>query len=240
MIDETQILYSGKAKSLYKSGSLDELICVFRDDTSAFNGVKLAKLNNKGKVNNQFNAFIMQKLHQAGIKTHFIELIDDITCKVQSLDMIKVECVIRNFAAGSLCKRLAISEGSSLCPPVFEFFLKDDQLGDPFINESHILTFNWATESEIKQMKHVTHQVNNILVDLFKQSGMLLVDYKLEFGRNKTGEIILGDELTPDGCRIWDESTKKIMDKDRFRKDLGNVVETYQEVFNRLNASALV
>jgi phosphoribosylaminoimidazole-succinocarboxamide synthase len=234
MIDASNLLYSGKAKSLYKTAEPGELLCVFRDDTSAFNGVKCAALANKGKVNNFFNAFIMQQCQQAGIQTHFIELVNETTTRVKALKMIPVECVIRNFAAGSLCKRLNVALGQALNPPIFEFFFKSDALGDPFINESHIISFNWATAAEIEQMKLLTQQVNAILVPLFLEAGMLLVDYKLEFGKINN-MVVLGDEFSPDGCRIWDANTKKIMDKDRFRQDLGDVVETYLEVARRLN-----
>lgn len=227
------LLYAGKAKSLYHTQDPNTLLCVFRDDTSAFNGVKLAKLANKGKINNQFNAFIMEYLQDRGIQTHFIALKDDTSSLVRVLEMLPIECVVRNRAAGSLCKRLGIEKGQAFHPPIFEFFLKDDGLGDPFINESHITAFGWATEAEIAEMKMISLQVNNILAKLFDEADLTLVDFKLEFGRAH-GSLFLGDEITPDGCRIWDKLTHKIMDKDRFRQELGDVVETYIEVAQRL------
>lgn len=226
-------LYQGKAKTLYATDDKDYLIVCFRDDTSAFDGVKMEKLANKGKVNNHFNAFIMQKLQQAGIATHFEKIVSAQESLVKHLQMIPVECVIRNTAAGSLCRRLGVKEGIELTPATFEFFLKNDELHDPMINEYHIQSFGWATPEDIQQMKTLSFKVNEVLKPLFAAAGMLLVDYKLEFGKFH-GEMLLGDEFTPDGCRIWDKQTREKLDKDRFRKDLGNVVESYQVVAKRL------
>lgn len=227
------LLYKGKAKSMYLSDNSDYLLCVFRNDTSAFNGVKLAQLERKGKVNNYFNAYIMEALQKRGIATHFIKIVNDDTSLVKRLQMLPIECVVRNYAAGSICKRLGIEEGRALNPPTFEFFYKNDALGDPMINDSHIITFGWANQAQIEKMKALTFAVNDILKTLFADAGMILVDYKLEFGLFQ-GEMLLGDEFTPDGCRIWDAKTKKVLDKDRFRQDLGNVVEAYEEVAHRL------
>jgi phosphoribosylaminoimidazole-succinocarboxamide synthase len=227
-------LYSGKAKTLYDTDDPNYLIVHYRDDATAFNGVKKAQLRSKGEVNNYFNAFIMQRLEQAGIPTHFVKVLSENESLVKRLNMIKIECVVRNWAAGSLCRRLGVKEGLALQPPIFEFFLKNDELGDPMINEDHIRNFDWATADEVKQMKMLTFRVNEVLKPLFDDAGMLLVDYKLELGRSNEGQVILGDEFTPDGCRIWDKETHKILDKDRFRKDLGNVIEGYQEAAHRL------
>lgn len=227
------LVYKGKAKSMYLSDDPNHLLCVFRNDTSAFNGVKLAQLERKGMVNNYVNAFIMEALQKKGIPTHFVKLMSDDVSLVKRLEMFPIECVVRNFAAGGICKRLGIEEGTSLNPPTFEFFYKNDPLGDPMINDSHIITFGWANAEQIEKMKALTFAVNDVLKSLFEKAGMILVDYKLEFGLYQ-GEILLGDEFTPDGCRIWDAQTKKVLDKDRFRKDLGNVVEAYEEVAHRL------
>jgi phosphoribosylaminoimidazole-succinocarboxamide synthase len=232
-MDAEKLVYKGKAKSMYLSDNADHLLCVFRNDTSAFNGVKLAQLERKGVVNNHFNAFIMEALREKGIANHFIKLINDDTSLVKRLSMLPVECVVRNYAAGGICKRLGIEQGMALNPPTFEFFYKNDALGDPMINDSHIITFGWATQAQIEQMKTLTQAVNVILKEMFEKAGMILVDYKLEFGMFQ-GEMLLGDEFTPDGCRIWDLETKKVLDKDRFRQDLGNVVEAYEEVAHRL------
>ena len=226
-------LYRGKAKSVYTTDDPDRLVLLFRNDTSAFDGKKIEQLDRKGMVNNRFNAFIMQKLEEAGIPTQFDALLSDNECLVKKLDMIPVECVVRNFAAGSLVKRLGVEEGMALTPPTFELFLKDDAKGDPFINQSHVVTFGWATAEQLARMQELTLKINDILKGLFDAAGLLLVDFKLEFGLFK-GEIVLGDEFSPDGCRLWDKETRKKMDKDRFRQGLGDVIETYEEVGRRL------
>ncbi|WP_425056046.1 phosphoribosylaminoimidazolesuccinocarboxamide synthase [Pseudomonas abyssi] len=226
-------LYRGKAKSVYTTDDPDRLVLLFRNDTSAFDGKKIEQLDRKGMVNNRFNAFIMQKLEDAGIPTQFDALLSDNECLVKKLDMIPVECVVRNFAAGSLVKRLGVEEGMALTPPTFELFLKDDAKGDPFINHSHVVTFGWATAEQLARMQALTLQINDILKGLFDAAGLLLVDFKLEFGLFN-GEIVLGDEFSPDGCRLWDKETRKKMDKDRFRQGLGGVIEAYEEVAQRL------
>jgi phosphoribosylaminoimidazole-succinocarboxamide synthase len=226
-------LYRGKAKSVFTTDNPDRLILLFRNDTSAFDGQKVEQLDRKGMVNNKFNAFIMQQLEAAGIPTQFDALLSDNECLVKKLDMIPVECVVRNYAAGSLVRRLGVEEGLELSPPTFELFLKNDALHDPFINETHVYAFGWATPEQLSRMKALTFQVNDVLKKLFDDAGLLLVDFKLEFGVHH-GEIVLGDEFSPDGCRLWDKETRKKMDKDRFRQGLGDVIEAYEEVANRL------
>lgn len=233
MTTKGELLYTGKAKSVFTTDNQDLLIMEFRNDTSAFDGKKVAQLDRKGMVNNLFNAFIMQKLADAGIPIHLEKVISAQESLVKRLQMIPVECVVRNFAAGSIVKRLGVQEGLELDPPTFELFLKNDALHDPMINESHVETFNWATKAQIAEMKDLSFKVNSVLKKLFYDAGMLLVDYKLEFGVFH-GQILLGDEFSPDGCRIWDKETKKKLDKDRFRQDLGDVVEAYEEVGKRL------
>jgi phosphoribosylaminoimidazole-succinocarboxamide synthase len=229
------LLYTGKAKSLYSTDDPHYLIMEYRDDTTAFDGLKQAKLARKGLVNNYFNAFIMQKLEAAGIPTQFVQLHSSNESVVKHLTMIPVESVVRNIAAGHLSSRLGIEEGTELTPPTFEFFLKNDQLHDPMINDSLILTLGWANNEEIEFMRTQSLKVNAVLKPLFLQAGLLLVDFKLEFGRqDQDGQLILGDEFTPDGCRILDANTRQKLDKDRFRKDMGNVVEAYEEVAHRL------
>ena len=230
-------LYRGKAKTVYYTDDSDKLILHFRNDTSAFDGEKIEQLDRKGEVNNKFNHFIMTKLEEAGVATQVEALISDTESLVKKLDMIPVECVVRNLSAGSLVRRLGVEEGKELNPPIFEFFLKNDALHDPMVNDYHILSFGWATEAQIAEMKALTFKVNSVLKALFDDAGMLLVDYKLEFGVDKDGNIVLGDEFTPDGCRLWDKETRKKMDKDRFRQGLGSVVETYIEVAERLGLS---
>ena len=227
-------LYRGKAKTVFHTDDENLLILEFRNDTSAFDGEKIEQLDRKGEVNNKFNHFIMNHLEQAGIKTQVNALISDPESVVKKLDMIPVECVVRNVAAGSLCRRLGVEEGLTLNPPTFEFFLKNDALHDPMINDYHIVSFGWATEDQINTMKSLTFKVNEVLTALFDKGDMILVDYKLEFGFDVDGNIVLGDEFTPDGCRLWDKETRNKMDKDRFRQGLGSVVETYIEVAGRL------
>ncbi len=228
-----QLLYKGKAKSVYASEDPDLLVMEYRDDTSAFNGQKLEQLERKGRVNNTFNTFIMTRLAEAGIASHFVRQLSAHESLVKRLQMIPVECVVRNFAAGSLCKRLGVSEGQELLPPTYELFLKNDALGDPMINESHALSFGWATPAQLARMHELSLQVNAVLKELFAAGDMLLVDFKLEFGLHH-GDILLGDEFSPDGCRLWDRQTRNKLDKDRFRQGLGGVVEAYEEVGHRL------
>ena len=223
----------GKAKSMYTTEIDDQLIMHFSDDTSAFDGKKKEALLGKGAVNNQFNAFIMSHLKENGIDTHLIEVINSTDSLVYKLDMFPIECVIRNRASGSICRRLGTEDGLVLENPLFEFFLKDDDLGDPLINDEHIISFNWANMKQILEMKKQTYKVNEILSKLFIDSGLILVDFKVEFGVFN-GKILLADEFTPDGCRLWDSKTLKKMDKDRFRQGLGDVVESYHQVADRL------
>lgn len=232
-MDKLSQITTGKAKSLFSTAHPDQLIMEFRDDTSAFDGKKMEALGNKGNVNNQFNAFVMEFLATKGIETHFIELLSSNESLVKKLDMFPIECVVRNRATGSLCKRLGIEDGLILDPPLFEFFLKDDALGDPLINDHHIVSFGWASQEEADTMRELTLQANDILVNFFSEANLILVDYKLEFGMFQ-GKMLLADEFTPDGCRLWDKDTLAKMDKDRFRQDLGNVIETYSEVAERL------
>ncbi|WP_192035298.1 phosphoribosylaminoimidazolesuccinocarboxamide synthase [Halomonas sp. YLGW01] len=235
-MEKRQELYAGKAKSVYHTDDPDRLILEFRDDTSAFDGERMESLARKGMVNNKFNAFIMGKLQDAGIPTHFDGLLSDTECVVKKLDMLPVECVVRNISAGSLCRRLGVEEGQTLTPPTFELFLKNDAQHDPMINESLAETFGWATQEQLKEMKALTFKVNDVLKALFAEGGMLLVDYKLEFGVFK-GQIVLGDEFSPDGCRLWDAKTREKLDKDRFRQGLGGVIEAYEEVGRRIGVS---
>ncbi|MDU3958182.1 MAG: phosphoribosylaminoimidazolesuccinocarboxamide synthase [Pseudomonas aeruginosa] len=232
-MEKREELYRGKAKSVYQTDDADRLILLFRNDTSAFDGKRIEQLDRKGAVNNKFNAFIMQKLEAAGIPTQCDKLLSDTECLVKKLNMIPVECVVRNFAAGSLVRRLGVEEGIALTPPTFELFLKNDALGDPFINESHVQAFGRATPEQLAQMKTYSFKVNEVLNKLFDDAGLLLVDFKLEFGLFH-GQIVLGDEFSPDGCRLWDKETRKKMDKDRFRQGLGDVIEAYEEVAKRL------
>ena len=232
-MEKVKEIAAGKAKSMFTTNNPNELIMEFRDDASAFDGKKRASLAGKGAVNNQFNAFIMDYLGENGVDHHLINLMDNTHSLVHSLDMFPIECVIRNRATGSICRRLGTEDGLILDKPLFEFFLKDDDLGDPLINRNHIVSFGWAKDHELDEMISTSHKVNELLTKLFADSGMILVDFKLEFGVSN-GKILLGDEFTPDGCRLWDDETLEKLDKDRFRQDLGDVIESYHMVAHRL------
>ena len=232
-MEKVKEIAAGKAKSMFTTNNPNELIMEFRDDASAFDGKKRASLAGKGAVNNQFNAFIMDYLGDNGVDHHLINLMDNTHSLVHSLDMFPIECVIRNRATGSICRRLGTEDGLILDKPLFEFFLKDDDLGDPLINRNHIVSFGWAKDDELDEMISTSHKVNELLTKLFAGSGMILVDFKLEFGVSN-GKILLGDKFTPDGCRLWDDQTLEKLDKDRFRQDLGDVIESYHMVAHRL------
>jgi phosphoribosylaminoimidazole-succinocarboxamide synthase len=236
-MERRQELYKGKAKTVYATDDPQRLVMHFRDDVSAFDGAKLAQLARKGETNNRINAFVMEKLAAAGIRTHFVSLLNERESLVRAMRMVPVECVVRNVCAGSMAKRYGIEEGRRLPEPIFEFFLKSDALHDPLVNDDHIRVLQWASVGEIAQMKALTHRVNAVLKPLFANAGIDLVDYKLEFGHpldEPDGELILGDEFTPDGCRLWDARTGEKLDKDRFRRDLGDVIEHYREVGQRI------
>tara|TARA_Y200000002_G_C22647291_1_gene649692 strand:+ start:174 stop:896 length:723 start_codon:yes stop_codon:yes gene_type:complete len=233
-MEKIKELTKGKAKSLFTTSNNDQLIMHFSDDTSAFDGKKKEALLGKGTINNQFNAFIMEHLKENNVETHLIDVLNTSDSLVYKLNMFPIECVIRNRASGSICKRLGTEDGLIFESPLFEFFLKDDDLGDPLINDEHIISFGWASIDQIKEMKSLTYKINTILSKLFLDSGLILVDFKVEFGVFKDSKILLADEFTPDGCRLWDSKTMKKMDKDRFRQGLGDVVESYHQVADRL------
>jgi phosphoribosylaminoimidazole-succinocarboxamide synthase len=232
-MEKKEELYRGKAKSVYTTDDPKRLIMLFRDDTSAFDGQKIEQLARKGKTNNKFNYFIMKKLEEAGIPTQVEGMLSDNEVIVKKLDMVPVECVVRNVTAGSICRRLGVEHGMDLAIPTFEFFLKNDELHDPMVNDSHIISFGWGTQEQIDEMKALSLKINDVLKKLFDDAGFILVDYKLEFGLFD-GKLVLGDEFSPDGCRLWDKETRESFDKDRFRKDLGNVIEGYEEVARRI------
>jgi phosphoribosylaminoimidazole-succinocarboxamide synthase len=238
-MEKRQELYRGKAKTVYATDDPNLLVMHYRDDVSAFDGVKLAQLAQKGETNNRINAFVMGRLATAGVPTHFVRLLNERESLVKRMKMVPVECVVRNVCAGSMAKRYGIEEGTRLAEPIFEFFLKSDALHDPLVNDDHIRVLGWASAAEIGEMKALTHKVNAVLKPLFAAAGIDLVDYKLEFGHptdDPGGPLVLGDEFTPDGCRLWDAKTGEKMDKDRFRRDLGSVIEHYREVARRIGA----
>lgn len=227
-------LYSGKAKTLYQTNDPNLLIVEFRDDTSAFDGVKIEKLSNKGHVNCALNAHIMQSLEQAGIATHLVEHTSAVESVVKHLKMIPLECVVRNIAFGSLCRRLGVEERKPLSPPLFELFLKNDELHDPLVTREHARAFSWASTEQLDKMQSMSLQIHTHLTEIFAKVGLTLVDAKYEFGVDINGQLCLGDEISPDSCRIWDAQTQKSLDKDRFRKDMGEVISAYEEIAMRL------
>ena len=232
-MEKREKIYEGKAKQLFTTDNPDLLVQYFKDEATAFDGKKKGIIEHKGILNNKISSRIFRMLEEKGIKTHFVDTLSDREMLVKRLRIIPVEVVIRNIAAGSLCKRLGLEEGLALKEPTLEFFLKNDPLGDPMINEYHARVFGWATDAELAQMKETAFKINRILSEFFSERGIILVDFKLEFGEHK-GEVLLGDEITPDGCRLWDKTTREKMDKDRFRRDLGKVEEAYQEVLRKV------
>ena len=235
-MEKLEKLYEGKAKILYKTSDPDLLIQYFKDDASAFDGKKKGTIVDKGVMNNHMSSRIFEYLEENGVKTHFVKNLNDREMLVKNLDIIPVEVVLRNVAAGSLCKRLGIEEGRVFEEqPILEFFYKSDPLGDPMINECHVDIFGWATKEEVEILKSEGLKINKLMVEFFKERKIRLVDFKVEFGRHKGG-VLLGDEISPDGCRLWDWETNEKMDKDRFRFNLGSVEEKYQEVYDLICA----
>lgn len=226
--------YEGKAKKIYATDQEEVFWVAYKDDATAFNGLKKGTIENKGKYNNLISATIFKMLSGLGIENHFIELISDVEMLVKQVEIIKIEVVVRNVTAGSLAKRLGIAEGMRLEEPLVEFYYKDDDLGDPLITEDHALLLQAATPKEIEFLKTEALKINQILIEYFNELGIDLVDYKLEFGRTPAGEIILADEISPDTCRLWDKATGEKLDKDRFRRDMGKVEEAYQEILGRV------
>ena len=232
-MERLEKIYEGKAKTVYSTSDPDLLIMYFKDEATAFDGTKRGQILNKGIINNKISSKIFMELERRGIATHFVKTLSDREMLVKRMQMIPVEVVMRNVAAGSLAKRMGIEEGTPLRERVIELFYKSDPLHDPMINEYHIRAFNLATDSELKIMVETADKINDILLPMFAKVGIRLVDYKLEFGEHH-GRILLGDEITPDGCRLWDMGTDEKLDKDRFRRDLGKLEWAYEEVFKRV------
>ena len=230
-----EMLYEGKAKKIFLTEKEDEVIQYFKDDATAFNAEKRGTILEKGVVNNKISTRLFQVLADAGIPSHFIQEINDREMLARRVNIIMIEVVIRNMATGSIIKRLGLEEGISISPPLVEFFYKDDSLGDPIISEDHIRLLKLATPPQVAELRNQALKINDVLLPFFQKRGMMLVDFKLEFGL-WNGQIILADEISPDTCRFWDIQTGERMDKDRFRKDLGRIEETYQEVLKRVSS----
>ncbi|MBI3794772.1 MAG: phosphoribosylaminoimidazolesuccinocarboxamide synthase [Nitrospinae bacterium] len=226
-------LYEGKAKILYATDNPDLVVQYFKDDATAFNAQKKGTIVDKGVMNNKLSTTLFEYLAKGGIKTHFVEKLSDREMLCKKVSIVPVEVVVRNVLAGSLAKKLGMEEGVQLKQPVIEFYYKDDALGDPMINADHVLAFGWATKNEIDWISDCALKVDVLLIELFARHGIRLVDFKLEFGKHK-GEVILADEISPDTSRLWDMASGEKMDKDRFRRDLGKVEESYAEVVRRI------
>jgi len=228
-------LYEGKAKIIYASPQKNLLIQHFKDDATAFNNQKKASIEGKGILNNRISEYILSNLNQVGIKNHLVKRINMREQLVKSVEIIPIEFIVRNIAAGSLSSKLGIEEGTVLDRPLVEYCLKNDELGDPMVSREHILNFNWLNVMDLDWITEECKRINDFLQGLFRGVGIRLVDFKVEFGKTSNDEIILADEISPDTCRLWDEKTERKLDKDIFRKDLGSLVEGYQEVARRLN-----
>ena len=228
-------LYEGKAKIIYASPQKNLLIQHFKDDATAFNNQKKASIEGKGILNNRISEYILSNLNQVGIKNHLVKRINMREQLVKSVEIIPIEFIVRNIAAGSLSSKLGIEEGTVLDRPLVEYCLKNDELGDPMVSREHILNFNWLNVMDLDWITEECKRINDFLQGLFRGVGIRLVDFKVEFGKTLNDEIILADEISPDTCRLWDEKTERKLDKDIFRKDLGSLVEGYQEVARRLN-----
>ena len=233
MMEKREQLYEGKAKKVFATDDPDVVIVSYKDDATAFNGVKKGTIQGKGVINNRMTNLVFQKFEAAGIPTHFIEELSERDTAVKKVEIVPLEVIVRNVAAGSFSKRMGVEEGRELLCPILEFSYKNDDLGDPFINDDYALALGLATQEEIDQIRTYTKKVNEIMKEYFLNAGMKLIDFKIEFGRYH-GQIILADEVSPDTCRLWDVNTNEKLDKDRFRRDLGNVEEAYNEVFHRL------
>lgn len=227
-------LYEGKAKKVYATENPELYIVDYKDDATAFNGEKKGTIMGKGAINNRVTNHLMKMLESHGIPTHFVEEISDRETVVKKVSIVPLEVIVRNIAAGSLSKRLGLEEGTKLASTVLEYCYKDDALGDPFINVYHVRAMNLANDEELKAIDTYSLKINEILTDYLKDAGIELIDFKLEFGRLSDGTIVLADEISPDTCRFWDSKTGEKLDKDRFRRDLGNVEGAYQEVMRRL------
>lgn len=232
-MEKLEMLYEGKAKRVFKTENEKVYYIAYKDDATAFNGEKKGTIHAKGSVNNQMSAIMFEMLEEKGIPTHFEKLISDTDMLVKAVEILPIEVIVRNIAAGSLAKRLGLEEGTIMKSTVLELCYKDDDLGDPMINDYHVEAMGMATKDQLAQVKTYALQVNDFLVEFFKDKNIKLVDFKLEFGLFE-GKVILADEISPDTCRLWDSETNKKLDKDRFRRDLGGVEEVYQEVLGRL------
>ena len=233
-MEKLEMMYEGKAKKIYATENAEEVIVYYKDDATAFNGEKKDQINNKGILNNAITSMIFEMLNENGIKTHFVKKLNDREQLCKKVEIVPLEVIVRNVAAGSMAKRLGLEEGYKLKTTVFEFSYKDDELGDPLINSYHAVAIGAATFEEIKTILDMTAKIKDLLKEFFSKLNINLIDFKIEFGKLPNGEIVLADEISPDTCRFWDATTGEKLDKDRFRRDMGNVEEAYIEILNRI------
>ncbi|MCG3082993.1 phosphoribosylaminoimidazolesuccinocarboxamide synthase [Anoxybacillus sp. LAT_35] len=233
-MEKQYLLYEGKAKKVYATNEKHVLWIEYKDEATAFNGEKKATIVGKGRLNNEITSLLFSLLHEAGVSNHFIRKISDTEQLVRRVTIIPLEVVVRNIVAGSLAKRIGLEEGTVMKKPIVEFYYKNDDLGDPLLTEDHIALLQLATHDELLHMKQMALRINDILTSLFRSCDLQLVDFKLEFGKDETGAVLLADEISPDTCRLWDVHTKEKFDKDVFRRDLGDLTETYTKLLQRL------
>ena len=233
-MEKTTQMYEGKAKKVFATDNPDYCIVSYKDDATAFNGLKKGTILGKGVINNRVTNHLMRLLEKNGVPTHYVEELNDRETLVKKVSIVPLEVIVRNIAAGSLSKRLGLPEGVKMGSTVLEYCYKNDDLGDPMVNEYHILAMGWATKEEIDLIASYSFKVNQVLSDYLKEANIELIDFKLEFGKTKDGQIVLADEISPDTCRFWDSTTHEKLDKDRFRRDLGGVEDAYQEIMRRL------
>lgn len=234
-MEKKEMLYEGKAKKVYATDNKDEVVIYYKDDATAFNGEKKGQIHDKGVMNNKITSILFEQLEKQGIKTHFIKKLSDREQLCKKVEIVPLEVIVRNVAAGSMAKRLGLEEGTPLKTTVFEFSYKNDELGDPLINKYHAVGIGAATFEEIDTILDMTSKINNILKDAFAKENINLIDFKIEFGKTSDGTIVLADEISPDTCRFWDATTGEKLDKDRFRRDLGNVEDAYIEILKRIS-----
>jgi phosphoribosylaminoimidazole-succinocarboxamide synthase len=234
-MEKLEMLYEGKAKKIYATEKADEVIVYYKDDATAFNGEKKGQIEDKGVMNNEITSILFELLEKKGVKTHFIKKLNEREQLCKKVEIVPLEVIVRNVAAGSMAKRLGLEEGFKLKTTVFEFSYKDDELGDPLINSYHAVAIGAATFEEIDILLAMTAKINDILKEVFAAQNINLIDFKIEFGRLPDGSIVLADEISPDTCRFWDATTGEKLDKDRFRRNLGNVKDAYVEILKRIS-----
>ncbi|MCL1668720.1 phosphoribosylaminoimidazolesuccinocarboxamide synthase [Elizabethkingia ursingii] len=237
MSQKKEMLYEGKAKQVFATENPAEVVVRYKDDATAFNNQKKGQVDKKGELNNEISTLIFEYLNDKGIPTHFISKLNDREQLVKKVDIIPIEVIVRNYVAGSMAQRLGLEEGMKSPVTIFDICYKKDELGDPLINDHHAVCLGAATYDELKEMYALTGQINELLGELFDKMNIILVDFKIELGKTMDGKIVLADEISPDTCRLWDKDTMKKLDKDRFRRDLGEVTEAYEEIYNRLKTA---